>query len=485
MEAAPQQWDSVDGGDPRLARNVGILRACRALRMAIIGQSILVIYFTNVVGLDLEGVYLVKTINSLIVIVSQLPAGLLSDRIGRKLALLLANVALLLAYAAYALATSFVHLVVGTTVLGLGFSLWASTEAAFLYETLQAMGTDVDKDALRKEAHTLSLTQLAESAAAVVGGEIGARVGLRPCMIATCAPFAVNLLLILLLVDPRKASRASGPLLRPARIPLRETARRAALLLSPRRDLLMPFLSSSLINAGTFTALWLHQVLVRRPVLPAVGPAPAPLSRRPVAPRRAPLHLFGWAWAILNIGVSAGAVAAPKLRRALGVRWTLFLAAALFGGTFATIGYIGPAWGIVASGAVLSTSRGIAQPVLATHINHRTQRGDRATINALSFVVMRAVFSAAGPATGSIAATLDLERACLAAGASLGGLAALLVLLTPPAGSAASALEADARSDEEREADEERLPLLAALRGAPTKAPAAPAAPPPALRREP
>ncbi len=108
----------------------------------------------------------------LAVVVLEVPSGWFSDRFGRVHTIRIGAAAWIVAYTTFLIAgSSVVLLSLAQVFVALGFAALSGTEAAFHYDTLEALGRPSDFE--RRESRASRNAFLGTTAAAVVGGALG------------------------------------------------------------------------------------------------------------------------------------------------------------------------------------------------------------------------------------------------------------------------------------------------------------------------
>ncbi len=127
------------------------------------------LYFTGELGLD--GALVLEAVYYLAVVVTEVPSGYASDRLGRKPTLVLASLFLLAAYIAFFVGGSLALLVVGQVFLALGISFRSGTDTSYHFELLSAAGHQAEF--AKREGRLVRLTLLVGAFGAVAGGLAG------------------------------------------------------------------------------------------------------------------------------------------------------------------------------------------------------------------------------------------------------------------------------------------------------------------------
>ena len=127
-----------------------------------------VVYLQQKRGLSLTQVTGVDIAFWLVIVFAEMPTGAVADRWGRKVSLLLGAVGLALAVFLFGLAPSF-WWVLGTYVIwGVSMTLGSGADAAFVYDSLAALGRE------REFTRVMGRARAASVVAGLVGGLIGA-----------------------------------------------------------------------------------------------------------------------------------------------------------------------------------------------------------------------------------------------------------------------------------------------------------------------
>src|SRR5690606_36012047 len=100
------------------------------------------LYFSRRVSPD--EVLILEAIYYAAVVLLEVPSGYASDRLGRKLTLLLSALCFSLAYTLFAASEGFLALAVAQALLGAAFALNSGTDSAFHYDSLQALGREAE-----------------------------------------------------------------------------------------------------------------------------------------------------------------------------------------------------------------------------------------------------------------------------------------------------------------------------------------------------
>lgn len=118
-----------------------------------------------------EGALALAATYYLAVVVLEVPSGYFSDRFGRRPTLMLASLALLAAYAGFALLDGFAALAVCQTLLAAGIAFQSGSDSALLHDSLAALGKTSDYAA--EEARSRAVSLGVTSVSCLLGGLLG------------------------------------------------------------------------------------------------------------------------------------------------------------------------------------------------------------------------------------------------------------------------------------------------------------------------
>ena len=191
----------------RARRNIRLLawfNFCHDFR---IYNAIAVLYFAHVSGSYALGigVYSVAKLSSG---VFEIPTGVFSDFLGRKLTLFLGQVASVLSIAFYAIAGSFALLALGGALEGLAFALFSGNNSALLFETLGEQNRKAEF--AEYQGRLSAMFQLALAVSAAVAMVALYWFSFRDLFWLSVAPQLLALALTFPLVEPRRHDSSLG-----------------------------------------------------------------------------------------------------------------------------------------------------------------------------------------------------------------------------------------------------------------------------------
>ncbi|MBV9045327.1 MAG: MFS transporter, partial [Alphaproteobacteria bacterium] len=150
---------------PVARRNIRLLSAFSFCNDFRIYAPIMVVYFTQVTG-SFALATLLFSIAKIAGSAFEVPTGVFSDMIGRRLTVVLGQIASVASITLYALGHDFAVLAIGAVLEGLAFSLFSGNNEALLYGTLQDDGA-VDQYS-EYQGRVSSMFQLALAVSAAV-----------------------------------------------------------------------------------------------------------------------------------------------------------------------------------------------------------------------------------------------------------------------------------------------------------------------------
>jgi MFS family permease len=351
-------------------------------------------FFRDWGGLELGEILLLNAWFMFWNTVLEVPTGVVADRFGRRVSLLLGLAIGALGTLIYVTAPRLEVFLVAEVAMALSYALISGADEALLYDSLLASGRE--SEALRWMARLESAQKLGIAVGALGGAALAQWLSLRAIVALQAVPVALSVVVALALVEAPTHERASGShsLWRVAREGLGLVLGRP-----PLRRLALDFVS---VGAVAFLVIWLYQPLLESAGVPIAG--------------------FGLVHVALSLGQVAVLQSAGRLELLFGSRRALLLACALLAG----LGWLG--LGVASSPAavvalvVLVASFGLARgPLLGASFHRHIPSERRATaISGISMLRKLAIVCVNLVASQATRASLS--------GTALGIGAALLVL---------------------------------------------------------
>lgn len=367
-------------------RNIYLLFALKAAKWFMLFMPIIVLFFMDN-GLSVEQVMWTQAAYSLSVALFEMPSGYFSDRLGRRLTLIIGMTIMIMGYLIMSISYSFWWFVAAEILMGLGGSFISGTDSAMLYDTLLQLKRE---DAyLKLEGRMYSIATFSEAVAAIFGGWIAATFGMRMTVYAFLGCLVVGWCCAFALVEPTVNNKEDG-----GHVKVREILRFTFL---DNKALRLYVILSATIGASTLTMAWFAQ-----PYMQGAG-----LS----------LATIGWLWSALNLTVavfSFGAHYAYRFFTKYQIA-SLIVVGIVIG--FVGLGFSYGVWGLLFI-FLIYVVRGIATPVLKDFVNELTPSNIRATVLSIRGFIIRIIFSSFAPFLGWVSDVYTLQQAF--------GLAALL-----------------------------------------------------------
>ena len=188
-----------------LRRNVQLYPAYVAARDAMFWMPVFFLFFSDY--LPLESVLRIEAIYYTAIVITEIPSGYFSDRVGRRWSLLISSAMLLGAHGLFFVApvivdsarAVFALFAVAQVMLAAGFAFNSGTDASFHFDSLAALGSEGDY--ANREAVASRNSFLASATAAFIGG-LAASVDLRYAYALSFGAAAVSFVLVLKFIEP-------------------------------------------------------------------------------------------------------------------------------------------------------------------------------------------------------------------------------------------------------------------------------------------
>lgn len=182
---------------PRMDSNIRLFPWFEFCRNLLFWQATWFLYFQQ--ELSAAEAILLYAVYDLATTALEVPSGYLSDRIGRRITLILSGIFGVLAMLLLASGSGFVVFILAQILLGTGMAFVSGTNSALLYESLVAEGRGEEVEAQNLTAWRYSFTALAVSA--VLGGVAALWWSALP-FFATAVAYAVMLAITLRFTEP-------------------------------------------------------------------------------------------------------------------------------------------------------------------------------------------------------------------------------------------------------------------------------------------
>lgn len=190
---------------PRARRSLRLLGAfsfCNDFRLY---AAVMVVYFAQVTG-SLALATLLFSLAKIAWSIFEVPTGVFSDFLGRRLTLVLGQAASILSIALYAFGQDFTVFAAGAIVEGLAFSLFSGNNDAYLFDTLKSEGEE--REFAEWQGRIGTMFQLALAVSALVAMAALPFLPLRAMFQLSLVPATLGLVFAFLLAEPPRHSDA-------------------------------------------------------------------------------------------------------------------------------------------------------------------------------------------------------------------------------------------------------------------------------------
>jgi hypothetical protein len=187
---------------PFVRRNVRLLSAFNFCNDFRVYAPVMVVYFTQVTGSFALGT-LLFSVAKIASSAFEVPTGIFSDLIGRRLSLLLGQAASVLSIGLYALGHGFGVLAAGAVLEGLAFALFSGNNEALLFDTLKSEGQQAHY--AEYQGRVSAMFQLALAVSAGVAALALLWLPLRAMFMLSLVPQLLGLVVGFLIVEPARS----------------------------------------------------------------------------------------------------------------------------------------------------------------------------------------------------------------------------------------------------------------------------------------
>lgn len=371
--------------------NILKLNLFAALKMMLFPMAIITVFWKDQIGLSLSEILLVNVFFSTANLVMEYPSGYVSDRLGYRLALVIACCFGIAGYTIYLFAQGFWQVIGAELLLGVCYAFISGSDNALLYESLRADGRA--ELYTRADGRMASCAQIGEAGGALCAGLMYVSHPLLPFM-AQIGVWTTALVVALSLKEP---VADKGP---PISSHLGEALRISRWALTEKPVIRATMCFGLLLGLSSFYPVWLVQ-----PFMQDCG---------------VPLAWFGPIWAGANLMVAFCAYNSHRLLDRLGLERMVLLYMTLILCAYLGLG-LTSMLGSFLFYYLLTAMRGLQGPITRNLLQQRTSRVMRASILSLHNLLFRLGYVVSGPAIGWISDRHGLQPAflVLAAGFAL------------------------------------------------------------------
>lgn len=327
-----------------------------------------IVLFYEENGLNLQDIFLLKSVYSVAVVAFEIPAGYLADVRGRRNTLLIGCLLAFGGFLCYSFSYTLGAFFLAEVLLGTGQSLISGADSALLYDTM--LSDSRENEYLKYEGRMTMIGNFAEAGAGLISGLLAAYSLRLPFYCQTFVAF-IGIPAALVLKDETVRIQPKHPLSNIWYI-IRYS-------LITNKSLRYDILFSGIIGASTLTMAWFVQ-----PILIAID---------------TPTVFYGIIWTVLNLTVGLGALYSDPLNRYLGENRTYLLILIFICGGYLAVSFYITYFALFLL-FVFYMIRGFATPILKGYINKQTFSEMRATVLSIRNFIIRLLFALIAPFIG-------------------------------------------------------------------------------------
>lgn len=335
-------------------------------------QPVIVIFWLKN-GLSMENVMLLKSLHGIALLLFEVPTGIVTDKFGAKISLVLASIVYVISLIIYVAGHSFYVFLLAEIVAALGTALISGSDSAYIY-TLLDRTSNADKfSEILGKIHSFRL--LSQTVATIIGGFLAQFLSLRSTLTFTIIPNALSFFVAISLPNVKTHSVKR-------KVPFKIFKDGLRALFSSARNAVLA-MNYILIASAGLLLFWMYQ-----PFLKFLG---------------IPVAYFGIFTAAFNITAMLFSMSAGKFDKLFGSGKTIllinillvvsaFLAGSLVGGKYAVLFLFG-----------LQAVRGLQSPIFHKPILNNTNPDSRATVLSILEMLVRLSFIVFAPIVGMLA----------------------------------------------------------------------------------
>jgi len=338
--------------------------------------------------LSQQKIYLLQSIFTLVMMILEVPTGVLSDRLGRRTSLMFAGGAASVGFAFYSAAHGFWQFAVAETLLAIGLSLNSGTLEAMRHESAHAVGGNRG----RSSAGSVQAARLASAAiCSTVGGVVVNTFGFRTAMLLDSVTYVGAIIVACKMAEPPHVVHSKGQF-KKARPLVMSMVGLIALFAVLRESTHIPvFLNARVLESAGIGIGW-----------------------------------FGLIFGSLQLIGAGTAHLGHCLESRIGERSTIWLLVSLAVGSYLATGLLPIYWaplGLIGFGVLF----GLSRPFVDHALNRRVHDDSmRATVNSCATLVSRSLYFFAGPLVGTVVDAHGVQP-----GFVVTGLAFALLMIIP------------------------------------------------------
>jgi len=321
-------------------------------------------------NLNFFQIMLTQSFYTLILVILQIPAGIISDLWSRKYTLAIGAVLGILGAITYSLSTDFVGFLIAEGLWGGYSAMIFGTNTAFIYDSLK----EIKKQKLAKKVFSESSFYflLARTIALPIGSFIGSLYGLRSAIYLSVIMPSISLLTILTFKEPHRVQKISKKYMKQIKNGISIIRRNELLLL-----LIFNF---ALISSF----VWLGGVYFQ-PYIQKAG---------------IDVMWFGFIFAGINLTSALVCKFSYRIEKRLGMIKTIIISGLIPAVGFLVMGILfNPFMAILSTGIVIMSME-FRVPVFSDYLNRIIGSKERATIGSFVVLISHLIYTILGPLMG-------------------------------------------------------------------------------------
>jgi MFS family permease len=189
-----------------MERNLRLYPFFQFFQNLLFWMPVFFLYFSSL--LPIHEVLLLEGLYFLSVVVLEVPSGYFSDRVGRRVTLLLSAAGWMTGSIIFCTTSAFVPFLVAQFLYAFGMAMNSGTDTSFLYESLKTLGRS--EEIGQREAHAQTFTFIALAVSALAGGTM-AGFDLRWAYALSATAGLVALVIAVRFVEPAPDDRLAHP----------------------------------------------------------------------------------------------------------------------------------------------------------------------------------------------------------------------------------------------------------------------------------
>lgn len=368
-----------------ISSNIWKIYCIKALRYFLVMMPIITLFF-NSIGMSQYEIMISQVVFSLSLFLFEIPSWYFSDRISRRITLIIAAISSCIGMFVYSIADNFIAVLVAEIILGISASFISWTDSALLYDTLLQVWK---KEAYKQiQSRIISIQSISEATAGIIGWFLAVLSLRYPiwleflCVLPTI-PLAYSL------VEPIKHSTMDTTSW------LKNIGSILHFSLRENKDILWLMTYSGLLGASTLTLVWFIQ-----PYLKII---------------QTPLEFYGILWAIFNFSIGIFALRIVQYEKFFWRKYALInLIVMVFFG-YICMGVFQNYFGVVCI-LIFYCVRAWQTPIIEEYVHALTPSHIRATVLSIKGMFGRCIFMIFWPFIGWMNDTYSLSFALIISG---------------------------------------------------------------------